>query len=122
MDFPAYVPSVALSVRGRPSSFVHSVHCRSIGSTLPRPCGSFVSPCVLRRSSRHASDEKSLRMHVVSEQKLLDIRAKEVFMPALSSTMTEGVVVAWLKQPGDYVKAGENIMTIESDKADMDGK
>ncbi|GFH11096.1 dihydrolipoamide acetyltransferase component of pyruvate dehydrogenase complex [Haematococcus lacustris] len=32
---------------------------------------------------------------------------KEVFMPALSSTMTEGKVVSWLKNVGDKVKKGE---------------
>ena len=43
-----------------------------------------------------------------------------LFMPALSSTMSEGKVVAWLKNIGDYVTAGDAIMVIESDKADMD--
>jgi len=41
-------------------------------------------------------------------------------MPALSSTMKEGKVVSWLKGEGDSVEAGEAIMVVESDKADMD--
>ena len=41
-------------------------------------------------------------------------------MPALSSTMKEGKVVSWLKGEGDAVEAGEAIMVVESDKADMD--
>ncbi len=41
-------------------------------------------------------------------------------MPALSSTMKEGKVVSWLKSEGDAVGAGEAIMVVESDKADMD--
>ena len=41
-------------------------------------------------------------------------------MPALSSTMTEGKVVSWLKSPGDKVKKGESVVVVESDKADMD--
>jgi pyruvate dehydrogenase E2 component (dihydrolipoamide acetyltransferase) len=44
----------------------------------------------------------------------------EVFMPALSSTMKEGKVVSWLKSEGDEIEAGEAIMVVESDKADMD--
>lgn len=44
----------------------------------------------------------------------------EVFMPALSSTMTEGKVVEWTKSEGDPVESGENVMVVESDKADMD--
>ena len=41
-------------------------------------------------------------------------------MPALSSTMTEGKIVEWLKQPGDKVERGESVLVVESDKADMD--
>ena len=45
---------------------------------------------------------------------------KEIFMPALSSTMTEGKIVSWLKGPGDKVSKGESVVVVESDKADMD--
>ncbi|NJL09293.1 MAG: 2-oxo acid dehydrogenase subunit E2 [Calothrix sp. SM1_7_51] len=45
---------------------------------------------------------------------------QEVFMPALSSTMTEGKIVSWLKSPGDKVEKGETVVVVESDKADMD--
>lgn len=45
---------------------------------------------------------------------------KEIFMPALSSTMTEGKVVTWLKSPGDKITKGESVVVVESDKADMD--
>ena len=41
-------------------------------------------------------------------------------MPALSSTMTEGKIVEWLKKPGDPVARGESVLVVESDKADMD--
>ncbi len=44
----------------------------------------------------------------------------EVFMPALSSTMTEGKIVDWVKAPGDKVEKGETVVIVESDKADMD--
>ena len=45
---------------------------------------------------------------------------REVFMPALSSTMTEGKIVSWVKSPGDQVEKGETVVIVESDKADMD--
>ena len=41
-------------------------------------------------------------------------------MPALSSTMTEGKIVEWLKKPGDRVERGEAVLIVESDKADME--
>ncbi|MFN7899641.1 MAG: dihydrolipoamide acetyltransferase family protein [Synechococcaceae cyanobacterium] len=44
----------------------------------------------------------------------------EIFMPALSSTMTEGKIVEWLKKPGDRVERGEAVLIVESDKADME--
>jgi pyruvate dehydrogenase E2 component (dihydrolipoamide acetyltransferase) len=44
----------------------------------------------------------------------------DIFMPALSSTMTEGKIVSWVKSPGDKVEKGETVLVVESDKADMD--
>ncbi|MGY6529387.1 MAG: dihydrolipoamide acetyltransferase family protein [Cyanobacterium sp.] len=44
----------------------------------------------------------------------------DIFMPALSSTMTEGKIVSWEKAPGDKVEKGETVVVVESDKADMD--
>jgi len=44
----------------------------------------------------------------------------EVFMPALSSTMTEGKIVSWVKSAGDKIEKGETVVIVESDKADMD--
>ncbi len=45
---------------------------------------------------------------------------RDIFMPALSSTMTEGKIVSWTKSPGDKVEKGETVVVVESDKADMD--
>lgn len=44
----------------------------------------------------------------------------EIFMPALSSTMTEGKIVSWTKAEGDKIDKGETVVVVESDKADMD--
>lgn len=41
-------------------------------------------------------------------------------MPALSSTMTEGKIVSWVKSEGDKLSKGESVVVVESDKADMD--
>lgn len=49
-----------------------------------------------------------------------DVSYSQIDMPALSSTMKEGKVVSWLKAEGDPISAGEAIMVVESDKADMD--
>ena len=44
----------------------------------------------------------------------------EILMPALSPTMTEGNLVAWLKAEGDTISPGEVIAEIETDKATME--
>ena len=48
------------------------------------------------------------------------VEATEITMPALSSTMTSGRVVSWLKGVGDKIEAGDPVMVVESDKADME--
>ncbi|XP_056167543.1 dihydrolipoyllysine-residue acetyltransferase component 5 of pyruvate dehydrogenase complex, chloroplastic [Syzygium oleosum] len=47
-------------------------------------------------------------------------KIREIFMPALSSTMTEGKIVSWVKSEGDRLAKGESVVVVESDKADMD--
>ncbi|XP_031478019.1 dihydrolipoyllysine-residue acetyltransferase component 5 of pyruvate dehydrogenase complex, chloroplastic [Nymphaea colorata] len=47
-------------------------------------------------------------------------KVREIFMPALSSTMTEGKIVSWVKAEGDKLSKGESVVVVESDKADMD--
>nr|WP_300047088.1 dihydrolipoamide acetyltransferase family protein [uncultured Nocardioides sp.] len=44
----------------------------------------------------------------------------DITMPRLSDTMEEGVVLTWLKRPGDTVEAGETLVEIETDKAVME--
>lgn len=41
-------------------------------------------------------------------------------MPKMSDTMTEGVIAKWHKKVGDFVKSGELMAEIETDKATMD--
>src|SRR3954449_7443234 len=40
-------------------------------------------------------------------------------MPRLSDSMEEGTVLRWLKSPGDEVSLGEELVEIETDKANM---
>ncbi|MEW6268668.1 MAG: biotin/lipoyl-containing protein, partial [Thermodesulfobacteriota bacterium] len=44
----------------------------------------------------------------------------EVTMPKLSDTMEEGKILRWLKQAGDRVEAGDLLVEVETDKADME--
>ncbi len=46
--------------------------------------------------------------------------AEVINMPKMSDTMTEGVIVSWLKQVGDDVKPGDILAEVETDKATME--
>ena len=46
--------------------------------------------------------------------------SSKILMPALSPTMTHGIINKWLIKVGDTVKAGDIIAEIETDKATME--
>jgi pyruvate dehydrogenase E2 component (dihydrolipoamide acetyltransferase) len=46
--------------------------------------------------------------------------AKEIRMPLLSDTMTEGKIVSWNKKLGDFVKSDDVLADVETDKATME--
>ena len=46
----------------------------------------------------------------------------EIYMPKNGMDMTEGTIIAWLKQEGDQVEMGEPIMEIETDKITMESE
>jgi pyruvate dehydrogenase E2 component (dihydrolipoamide acetyltransferase) len=45
--------------------------------------------------------------------------ATDIVMPRLSDSMEEGTILRWLKSPGDEVSLGDELVEIETDKANM---
>ncbi len=45
--------------------------------------------------------------------------ATDIVMPRLSDSMEEGTILRWLKSAGDQVSLGEELVEIETDKANM---
>ena len=45
--------------------------------------------------------------------------AQDIVMPRLSDSMEEGTILRWMKSPGDEVALGEELVEIETDKANM---
>ncbi len=43
----------------------------------------------------------------------------DIVMPRLSDSMEEGTILVWMKQVGDEIAVGEEIVEIETDKANM---
>ncbi|KAL3503957.1 hypothetical protein ACH5RR_033798 [Cinchona calisaya] len=68
-----------------------------------------------RSTLTHPLNNPHARTHFITKSKI-----REIFMPALSSTMTEGKIVSWVKSEGDKLAKGESVVVVESDKADMD--
>ncbi|MCG1009142.1 2-oxoglutarate dehydrogenase complex dihydrolipoyllysine-residue succinyltransferase [Salinicoccus sp. ID82-1] len=44
----------------------------------------------------------------------------EVKVPELAESITEGTIASWLKQKGDQVEKGENILELETDKVNVE--
>jgi pyruvate dehydrogenase E2 component (dihydrolipoamide acetyltransferase) len=45
--------------------------------------------------------------------------ATDIVMPRLSDSMEEGTILRWIKSPGDEVAVGDELVEIETDKANM---
>ena len=46
--------------------------------------------------------------------------ATDIVIPTIGESVTEGVVAAWLKQPGDWVERDETVLELETDKVTME--
>jgi pyruvate dehydrogenase E2 component (dihydrolipoamide acetyltransferase) len=46
--------------------------------------------------------------------------AVDILMPKLSDNMEEGLIIRWLKGPGDAVEKGEPLVEVETEKADVE--
>ena len=44
----------------------------------------------------------------------------DVIMPALGMAQDSGILVSWLKQPGDAIAVGDALFEVETDKATME--
>ncbi|KAF2086185.1 hypothetical protein K490DRAFT_67105 [Saccharata proteae CBS 121410] len=74
-----------------------------------------------RLSARITS--RQLRHHVSSRgfsAATANLAAQNFTMPALSPTMTEGNIASWKVKEGDHFTAGDVLLEIETDKAQMD--
>ena len=45
---------------------------------------------------------------------------KELNLPRMGETMTEGKIVAWFKKPGEMFRRGETLLEVESDKTNVE--
>ncbi|KAL6193042.1 hypothetical protein ACLB2K_034127 [Fragaria x ananassa] len=89
-------------------------------SKSPISFSSSVSTSLPWRPSLSSSSSAAFRSKPRRRSLTVQSKIREIFMPALSSTMTEGKIVSWIKSEGDVLSKGESVVVVESDKADMD--
>jgi 2-oxoglutarate dehydrogenase E2 component (dihydrolipoamide succinyltransferase) len=46
--------------------------------------------------------------------------ATDIVIPTIGESVTEGIIAAWLKQPGDWVERDETVLELETDKVTME--
>jgi len=81
----------------------------SLAAAAPAPASS------LRSAAAFVGGAGSLSRPMVSHRSraagnlVVQAKIREIFMPALSSTMTEGKIVSWMKNEGDKLSKGMGI-------------
>ena len=73
-----------------------------------------------QKSQLVSSEEPKKTVSIASAKVELPAGAKEIRMPLLSDTMTEGKIISWSKKVGDLVKSDDVLADVETDKATME--
>ena len=92
------------------------------GSTAAETKTAAVESKVADTENKTAAPETSQQQTTNNKQQTISLPAgaKEIRMPLLSDTMTEGKIVSWNKKVGDFVKADDVLADVETDKATME--
>src|SRR6185437_11295456 len=75
-----------------------------------------------QRRARHARHRRAWRRRDAARTpaRRRDERLMaDLVMPRLSDTMEEGTILRWLKHDGDDLRRGDELVEIETDKANM---
>ena len=73
-----------------------------------------------QKSQPVSSEEPKKAVTIALAKVELPAGAKEIRMPLLSDTMTEGKIISWSKKVGDLVKSDDVLADVETDKATME--
>ena len=90
---------------------------------LDKEAGATAAPAALGKAPEDAKTpeaSQSQTSNAKPQTVTLPAGAKEIRMPLLSDTMTEGKIVAWNKKVGDTVKSDDVLADVETDKATME--
>jgi pyruvate dehydrogenase E2 component (dihydrolipoamide acetyltransferase) len=73
-----------------------------------------------KKETTKTETKEVVKPAATAEKVSLPAGAKEIRMPLLSDTMTEGKIVSWNKKVGDTVKSDDVLADVETDKATME--
>jgi len=86
----------------------------------PKETATEAAPAEASQKTAPAEPPKTETKATASAKVELPAGAKEIRMPLLSDTMTEGKIVSWNKAVGDTVKSDDVLADVETDKATME--
>ncbi len=89
----------------------------AVGSDTP---AAVVAPADAAPETAAAAPKEAAPAAATTGKIALPAGAKEIRMPLLSDTMTEGKIVSWNKKVGDFVKSDDVLADVETDKATME--
>src|SRR5476649_2332456 len=94
----------------------------SAGSTAPAPAEKESAPAKEEKQPEKVTEDKKPQEAAPAKPKVdtSSIPATVIRMPALSDTMTEGVINKWNFKVGDTVKSDDSLADVETDKATME--
>ncbi len=91
-------------------------------SALGLAGGGEINAATQLQTTSHKPDSDHIKspISIPSGKVKLPEGAKEIRMPLLSDTMTEGKIISWNKKIGDMVKSDDVLADVETDKATME--
>ncbi len=107
-----------LSSSSRSGASAIAASSRCCSASLTRGLRTQSAP-LARKSAAGASLLRSQQQQLLPQARLFSRSAlalDKVQVPQMAESITEGTLKQWIKKAGDYVKEGEEIATIETDK------
>ena len=116
---PAQVDGILAVIGNEGEDFQPALN--AAGSAAPKAAAGAAPAATQPAAAMEAPKETAVPAAPAASAKVaLPEGAKEIRMPLLSDTMTEGKIVAWNKKVGDKVKSDDVLADVETDKATME--
>ena len=109
-----------IAIVGKAGEDYKSLLDQTAGATAAKPTTELAASAPGTAPAADAAVAAPVNKEAAPAAVSLPAGAKEIRMPLLSDTMTEGKIVSWNKAVGDTVKADDVLAEVETDKATME--